>query len=107
MAVLVTGGAGYIGSHTLVEVLKAGHEAHVVDNLANARPAALARVKQLANRDFAAAFVFDALVIVPRHRMQTGLRLGRTRGERQAYLREVIALIFEGLAPRSGHRPLP
>ena len=52
MRILITGGAGYIGSHTLVEVLRAGHEAHVVDNLSNASPVALARVKQLANRDF-------------------------------------------------------
>ncbi|WP_299134012.1 UDP-glucose 4-epimerase GalE [uncultured Amaricoccus sp.] len=52
MRILITGGAGYIGSHTLVEVLKAGHAAHVVDNLDNASPVALARVKQLANRDF-------------------------------------------------------
>lgn len=52
MRILITGGAGYIGSHTLLEVLKAGHEAHVVDNLSNASPVALARVKQLGNRDF-------------------------------------------------------
>lgn len=52
MRILITGGAGYIGSHTLVEVLNAGHEAHVIDNLANASVEALARVKQLTNRDF-------------------------------------------------------
>lgn len=52
MRILVTGGAGYIGSHTLVEVLAAEHEAHVVDDLSNARPAALDRVRQLTNRDF-------------------------------------------------------
>lgn len=52
MRILITGGAGYIGSHTLVEVLRAGHEAHVVDNLSNASPVSLDRVKQLANRDF-------------------------------------------------------
>lgn len=52
MRILVTGGAGYIGTHTLVEVLAAGHDAHVVDNFANSRPAALTRVRQLSNRDF-------------------------------------------------------
>lgn len=52
MRILVTGGAGYIGSHTLVEVLAAGHEAHVVDNLSNASPVALDRVRQLTNRGF-------------------------------------------------------
>jgi UDP-glucose 4-epimerase len=50
--VLVTGGAGYIGSHTLVALLQAGHEAHVVDTFANSSPEALTRVRQLANRDF-------------------------------------------------------
>jgi UDP-glucose 4-epimerase len=52
MRILITGGAGYIGSHTLLEVLKAGHEVQVVDNLCNSHAEALARVKQLANRDF-------------------------------------------------------
>ena len=52
MRILVTGGAGYIGSHTLVEILKAGHEAHVVDNFVNASPESLKRVRQLANRGF-------------------------------------------------------
>ena len=54
MRILVTGGAGYIGSHTLVEILRAGHEAHVVDNYSNASPEALKRVRQLANRGFEA-----------------------------------------------------
>jgi UDP-glucose 4-epimerase len=52
MRVLVTGGAGYIGSHTLIELLGAGHEAHVVDSFANSSPEALARVRRLSNRDF-------------------------------------------------------
>jgi UDP-glucose 4-epimerase len=52
MRVLVTGGAGYIGSHTLVELLTEGHEAFVIDNLSNGHEEALARVKQLANKDF-------------------------------------------------------
>jgi len=52
MRILVTGGAGYIGSHTLIAVLAAGHEAHVVDNFSNSHPEALARVRRLSNRDF-------------------------------------------------------
>ena len=52
MRILITGGAGYIGSHTLVAVLAAGHEAHVIDSFVNARPAALARVRALAGRGF-------------------------------------------------------
>jgi UDP-glucose 4-epimerase len=49
--VFVTGGAGYIGSHTLVQLLAAGHEVCVFDNFANSSPIALDRVRQLTNRD--------------------------------------------------------
>ncbi|MDC3244166.1 UDP-glucose 4-epimerase GalE [Amylibacter sp.] len=49
MRVLVTGGAGYIGSHTCVELLKAGHEVFVVDNLCNGHEAALERVRDISN----------------------------------------------------------
>lgn len=51
MKVFVTGGAGYIGSHTLVRLLAAGHEVCVFDNYCNSSPVALARVRQLTNRD--------------------------------------------------------
>lgn len=47
--VLVTGGAGYIGSHTILELLVAGHEVLVVDNLANGHVEAIHRVKRLSN----------------------------------------------------------
>ena len=47
MNILVTGGAGFIGSHTLIELYKAGHTALVVDNLYNANPEALRRVAQI------------------------------------------------------------
>jgi UDP-glucose 4-epimerase len=50
MKVFVTGGAGYIGSHTLVQLLAAGHEVCVFDNYCNSSPVALARVRQLTNR---------------------------------------------------------
>lgn len=52
MRILVTGGAGYIGSHTLLDLLAADHEVCVVDNFANASPAAMARVARLSNRQF-------------------------------------------------------
>lgn len=52
MRVLVTGGAGYIGSHTLIELLAADHAPLVVDNFANSSPVALERVAQLTNRVF-------------------------------------------------------
>ena len=51
MKVLVTGGAGYIGSHTCVELLEAGHEIFVVDNFCNGHKAALDRVQGITNRE--------------------------------------------------------
>ena len=52
MRILVTGGAGYIGSHTLVSLLSKEHEICVVDNYANSSPIALDRVRRLTNHDF-------------------------------------------------------
>lgn len=49
--ILVTGGAGYIGSHTCVELLAAGHRIVVLDNLSNSKVAVLDRIKQITNRD--------------------------------------------------------
>ncbi|MCB1960050.1 MAG: UDP-glucose 4-epimerase GalE, partial [Rhodocyclaceae bacterium] len=57
--VLVTGGAGYIGSHTCVELLAAGHEVVVVDNFCNSKPLALTRVGQIAGRPVAAVHAVD------------------------------------------------
>lgn len=52
MAVLVTGGAGYIGSHTCVELLNAGYEIVVVDNLSNSKLEAVNRIKKITGKDF-------------------------------------------------------
>ena len=52
MAILITGGAGYIGSHTMVELLEAGKELVVVDNFLNSKPLALERVKKITGKDF-------------------------------------------------------
>lgn len=52
MRIAITGGAGYIGSHTLLQLLSDGHESLVIDNFSNASPESLARVKQLSNRTF-------------------------------------------------------
>jgi len=51
MHILVTGGAGYIGSHTCLELLEAGHRVTVVDNLSNAKEEALHRVRQLTGKN--------------------------------------------------------
>lgn len=52
MAVLVTGGAGFIGSHTVVELLGAGEQVVIVDNYYNSKPEALNRIKQITGKDF-------------------------------------------------------
>uniref|UniRef100_UPI0025AED7EC SDR family NAD(P)-dependent oxidoreductase n=1 Tax=Faecalibaculum rodentium TaxID=1702221 RepID=UPI0025AED7EC len=51
MKILVTGGAGYIGSHTAVELLNSGHEVIVADNLSNSSEKALDRVKEITGKD--------------------------------------------------------
>ena len=50
MAILVTGGAGYIGSHTCLELLKAGYEVVVVDNLCNSSEEAVKRVEKISGK---------------------------------------------------------
>lgn len=52
MKVLVTGGAGYIGSHTCVELLNNGHDVIIVDNLSNSKPEVINRIKELTRKDF-------------------------------------------------------
>lgn len=52
MNILVTGGAGYIGSHTCLELMRRGHQVIVADNLVNAQAEAVKRVKELAGSDF-------------------------------------------------------
>ncbi len=51
MSILITGGCGYIGSHTCLELLASGHEIVVLDNYYNSNPEALARVKELSGKD--------------------------------------------------------
>ena len=51
MKVLVTGGAGYIGSHTCVELIEAGHEPVVIDNLCNSSSESLNRVKMITGKE--------------------------------------------------------
>ena len=52
MNVLVTGGAGYIGSHTVLELLDAGYDVLIADNFVNSKPAAVERMRSLAAKPF-------------------------------------------------------
>ena len=52
MTILVTGGAGYIGSHTIVELLEDGREIAVVDNFSNSSPESLYRIEQITGKQF-------------------------------------------------------
>ncbi len=50
--ILVTGGAGYIGSHTCVELLSAGYEIAIMDNFSNSQPEVLEKIRQITGKDF-------------------------------------------------------
>ena len=74
MRVLVSGGAGYIGSHTVVQLVAAGHDVVVVDSFANAKPTVVGRVEALTGRaprqvtEFLRRHVEPALGRVPRRK---------------------------------------
>ena len=52
MKILVTGGAGYIGSHTCVELLNAGYDIVVIDNFSNSKKEVIDKIKTITNKDF-------------------------------------------------------
>ena len=52
MAVLVTGGAGYIGSHTVIELLDENKDIIIVDNFYNSNPIVLDRIREISGKDF-------------------------------------------------------
>ncbi len=52
MAILLPGGAGYIGSHTAVELLNAGKEIVIIDNFSNSKPEVLDKIKKITGKDF-------------------------------------------------------
>jgi UDP-glucose 4-epimerase len=95
MRVLVTGGAGYIGSHTLVELLERGHEVTCVDNYSNGAPEALRRVGELVPHGALQAFELD---------IRDEAALGRVVAE----VRPEAVIHFAGLKAvgESGEKPL-
>ena len=52
MAVLITGGAGFIGSHAAVEFLNKGYELVILDNFSNSKPCVLDRIRKITGKDF-------------------------------------------------------
>ena len=52
MSILVTGGAGFIGSHTVVELLEDGEDIVIVDNFCNSSPEVLEKIKEITKKDF-------------------------------------------------------
>ena len=56
-SILVTGGTGYIGSHTVVELMATGREVFIVDNLSNSKASVLDRIERIAGRQIGRAHV--------------------------------------------------
>ena len=52
MSILVTGGAGYIGSHTVIELLNAGKDIVIIDDFSNSKPEVLDKIKEITGKDF-------------------------------------------------------
>ncbi|MEG2348030.1 MAG: UDP-glucose 4-epimerase GalE [Clostridia bacterium] len=52
MSILITGGAGYIGSHTCVELLNAGKDLVIIDNFSNSKPSTLDAIRKITGKDF-------------------------------------------------------
>ena len=52
MSILVTGGAGYIGSHTVVELLNEGKDVVIIDDFSNSKPTALEAIRKITGKDF-------------------------------------------------------
>jgi len=94
MRILVTGGAGYIGGHTCVELAARGHEVVIVDNHSNSSPAALARLEQVAGQP------------LPAHRMDLRDTAGLTALMRATPFDAVIHFAALKAVGESCERPL-
>ena len=70
MAILLPGGAGYIGSHTAVELLKAGKEIVIIDNFSNSKPEVLDKIKQITGKEFR----FYELDYLDREKLEKGYK---------------------------------
>ena len=90
MKILTTGGMGYIGSHTVIALLEAGHEVVILDNLANASRKVLARLEQITgegkgSEDYTKLFwdmieVFDNITIISKKQLEENLQRHIARG---------------------------
>lgn len=80
MRVFVTGGAGYIGSHTCVELLNAGHEVVIFDKFSNSNPNVISKIEEITDREI-------------------NLIAGDIRNESEL----VIGLVMRRLASRAQH----
>ena len=60
MVIFVTGGAGYIGSHTILELLNNGHDVVSIDNFVNSSIESLKRVEQITNKKIISYFYFSS-----------------------------------------------
>jgi len=88
-SILVTGGTGYIGSHTGVELMGAGREVFVIDNLSNSKASVLERIERIAGRrpEFAQIDVRDRAALrklFVQHRWSSSSGDGRARGGRRS-----------------------
>ena len=100
MAVLVTGGAGFIGSHTCVELLRRGHDVVLADDHSNSSPAAVAAIREVSGRDLAVhqVDVRDKSALVADPGRAEKLWGWRTSRDLQAMCRD--AWRFQRLHPR-------
>lgn len=95
MAILVTGGAGYIGSHTIVELLNSNHEVVVIDNLCNSSKIALDKVNEITGKNvtFYQGDVLDAQLldkIFTQHNIETVIHFAGLKAVGESVIKPLI-----------------